>query len=89
MIFSCPSTSSTKQKTLITTDSLQLCNQTLQEMKTAIISRHIERHAFEKELLVKYTEQTEKAENFHENILKIKQVKLDLMKTLLKSKIMC
>jgi len=52
---------------------LQLCNESLQQIKNAISTRHIERQQFENKLLVKYTEETEKAETFCNSILKIKE----------------
>lgn len=75
-----------RPKTITTASGLQLCNESLQQIKNAISTRHIERQQFENKLLVKYTEETEKAETFCNSILKIKEEKLELMKKMLLKK---
>ncbi|XP_022177647.1 uncharacterized protein LOC111038729 [Myzus persicae] len=62
-----------RPKTITTASGLQLCNGSLQQIKNAISTRHMERQQFENKLLVKYTEETEKAETFRNSILKIKE----------------
>eukprot|EP00102_Acyrthosiphon_pisum_P020800 XP_016658010.1 PREDICTED: uncharacterized protein LOC107883093 [Acyrthosiphon pisum] len=72
-----------RPKTLTTARGLQLYNESLQQIKNAISTRHVERQQFENKLLVKYTEETEKAETFCNSILKIKEEKLEMMKKML------
>ncbi|KAF0713076.1 Uncharacterized protein FWK35_00032560, partial [Aphis craccivora] len=72
-----------KQKTITTANGLQICNKTLDELKSTILTRHAERSTFENKLLAKYDDDSEKAEIFRQNILKMKQEKLDMMKLFL------
>lgn len=65
---------------------MQLCNQSLQQIKNALSTRHVERQQFENKLLEKYTEETEKAETFRNSILKIKEEKLEMLKKLVLKK---
>ncbi|KAF0707916.1 trihelix transcription factor ASIL1-like, partial [Aphis craccivora] len=48
-----------RPKTITTASGLQLCNQSLQQIKNALSTRHVERQQFENKLLEKYTEETE------------------------------
>lgn len=75
-----------RPKTTTTASGLQLCNQSLQQIKNALSTRHVERQQFENKLLEKYTEETEKAETFRNSILKIKEEKLEIMKKLVLKK---
>lgn len=75
---------SKRQKTITTANGLQICNKTLEELKSTILTRHTERSSFENKLLTKYDDDLEKAELFRQNILKMKQEKLDMMKLFLK-----
>jgi len=75
--------SNKRQKTITTANGLQICNKTLEELKSTILTRHTERSTFENKLLAKYDDDSEKAEIFRQNILKMKQEKLYMMKLFL------
>lgn len=56
--------SNKRQKTITTANGLQICNKTLEELKSTILTRHTERSTFENKLLAKYDDNSEKAEIF-------------------------
>jgi len=74
---------SKRQKTITTANGLQMCNKTIEELKSTILIRHTERSSFENKLLTKYDDDLQKAELFRQNILRMKQEKLDILKSFL------